>query len=132
VPEPADTMEDMARRVRSALASGDPADFAELLDDDVRWGAPGARVPSCRSRADVLAWYERGRAAGTRGEVIAVEVLGDRLLVELVVRGTEEARQRGGAALRWQILTVAGGRVVDIVGFDDRAEALAFPAASGA
>ncbi len=54
-----------------------------------------------------------------------VVVHGDRLLVSLTVRGSAEAGTRGGAALRWQVLTVSGGRIVDIVGFDDRLEALA-------
>ena len=40
------------------------------------------------------------------------------------LRGTENARERGGAALRYQVLTVRNGRVVEIVGFDDKAEAM--------
>ena len=42
------------------------------------------------------------------------------------VRGTENAKERGGAALRFQVLTVRSGMVVDIVGFDDKADALAY------
>jgi hypothetical protein len=119
-----ESVEDVARQVRVALGSADLSAFSELLDPDVRWGAPGARKPSCRNRSQVLAWYQRGREAGTRADVIGVEVHGDRILVSLTVRGTPEASARGGATLRWQVLTVRGGRVVDIVGFDDRAEAL--------
>ena len=55
----------------------------------------------------------------------AIEVLGDRILVGLTVRGSETAQARGGAALRWQVLTVRQGRVVDIVAFDDRRDAFA-------
>ena len=60
------------------------------------------------------------------GGVYDVEVLRDRLLVTMSVQGTENARERGGAALRFQVLTVRSGKVVDIVGFDDKAEALAY------
>ena len=116
----------MAVLVRQALAAEDLPSFAELLDPAVTWGAPGSRNPSCKNRNQVLAWYQRGRDAGIRGSVFDVEVLGDRLLVSMSVRGTENANERGGAALRFQVLTVRSGKVVDIVGFDDKTEALAY------
>jgi ketosteroid isomerase-like protein len=112
--------------VRRALASEDLSAFTELLDPDVTWGAPGARNPSCKNRNQVLTWYQRGREAGVRGSVYDVEVIGDRLLVSMSVRGTEDAQERGGAALRFQVLTVRSGKIVDIVGFDDKAEALLY------
>ena len=120
------SMDDMAVLVRQALAAEDLPSFAELLDPAVTWGAPGSRNPSCKNRNQVLAWYQRGRDAGIRGSVFDVEVLGDRLLVSMSVRGTENANERGGAALRFQVLTVRSGKVVDIVGFDDKTEALAY------
>ena len=61
-----------------------------------------------------------------QGSAYDVEVLGDRLLVSMSGRGTENARERGGAALRFQVLTVRSGKVVDIVGFDDKTEALSY------
>lgn len=120
----ANTMDELVGRVRAALAAEDLSAFTGLLDPDVTWGAPGARSPACKNRNQVLAWYQRGREAGVRGSVVDVEVIGDRLLVSLSVRGTENARERGGAALRYQVLTVRKGRIVDIVGFDDKAEAI--------
>jgi ketosteroid isomerase-like protein len=120
-----DAMESVARQVRTALESADLSAFADLLDPDVRWGAPDAKVPSCRNRAQVLAWYEKGRQAGTRATVTEVTVLGDQLVVGLAVGGTQATPARSGVALRWQVLTVRGGRIVDIVGFDDRSEAVA-------
>jgi hypothetical protein len=119
-------MDEIAVLVRTALAAEDPAAFIELLDPAVTWGAPGARNPSCKNRNQVLTWYQRGRDAGVRGSVYDVEVLGDRLLVSMSVRGTESARERGGAALRFQVLTIRSGKVVDIVGFDDKTEALSY------
>ena len=119
-------MDQVAGRVRAAMVAEDLSAFAELLDPDVTWGAPGAN-PGCRSRSQVLAWYQRGREAGVRGSVFDVEIMGDRLLVSMSVRGTEEAQERGGTALRYQVLTVRNGKVVDIVGFEDKAGALAYP-----
>ena len=118
------SIDEIAVLVRNALAAEDLSAFTELLDPAVTWGAPGARNPSCNNRGQVLAWYQRGRDAGVRGSVYDVEVLGDRLLVSMSVRGTENASERGGAALRFQMLTVRSGKVVDIVGFDDKTEAL--------
>jgi ketosteroid isomerase-like protein len=123
--EQQDAMQDIARQVRIALDGGDLSSFSDLLDPDVRWGAPDAEQPSCRNRDQVLTWYQRGRESGVRASVNDVVVHGDRLLVSLTVRGSADADARGGAALRWQVLTVNGGRIVDIVGFDDRLEALA-------
>jgi len=119
-------MDEIAVLVRNALAAEDLSAFTELLDPAVTWGAPGARNPSCKTRNQVLAWYQRGRDAGVRGSVFEVEVIGDRLLVSMDVRGTENAKERGGVALRFQVLTVRSGKVVDIVGFDGKSEALSY------
>jgi hypothetical protein len=120
----ANTMDQVAGQVRRALAGENLSALTELLDPDVTWGAPGARTPSCKNRNQVVAWYQRGRDAGVRGSVFDVEVIGDRLLVSMTVRGTENAQERGGAALRYQVLTVRNNRIVDIVGFDDKTEAV--------
>src|SRR5580692_198341 len=122
----ANTMDQVAGQVREALASESLSAFTALLDPDVTWGAPGARNPSCKNRNQVVAWYQRGRDAGVRGSVFDVEVIGDRLLVSMTVRGTENAQERGGAALRYQVLTVRNDRIVDICGFDDRTEAVEY------
>lgn len=119
-------MDEVAEQVRKALVAEDISAYSELLDPNVTWGAPGARNPTCKNRNQVLGWYERGRDAGVRGSVYDVEVLGERLLVSMSVRGTENAQKRGGTALRFQLLTVRNGKIVDIVGFDDKAEALAY------
>jgi hypothetical protein len=123
--EQLETMQELAGLVRSALEADDLSAFGHLLDPEVHWGAPGARRPTCKNRDQVLTWYQRGRDAGVRGHVSDVKVVGDRLLVSMTVRGSPGAEERGGAALRWQVLTVRRGRVVDIVGFDDKSDAQA-------
>jgi hypothetical protein len=120
-----ESMESLARQVRTALSGADLSAYSHLLDPNVRWGPPDARVPSCRNRDQVLAWYRRGRESGTRAEVTETVVLGDRILVGLTVRGPRAADAPDGETQRWQVLTVSGGLIVDIVGFDDRSEAVA-------
>jgi ketosteroid isomerase-like protein len=117
------TPEEVAGRVKVALESADLASFRDLLDPNVRWGAPDDPTPSCRNRDQVLAWYQRGRDAGVRASVAEVIVGADKLLVGLAVTGNAAPAAQGAEANRWQVLTLGGGRVVDIRGFDDRSEA---------
>jgi ketosteroid isomerase-like protein len=125
MPEHPESVEQVARQVRIALETGDLSTFSKLLDPNVRWGPPGDPSPPCQSREQVLAWYQRGKESGTRARVSEVVVLGDQILLGLLVAGTQAARERGGRATRWQVLTVREGRVVDIVGFEQRSEAAA-------
>ncbi len=119
-------MDELAEQVRKALVAEDFTAFAELLDPDVTWGAPGARNPTCKNRNQVLSWYRQAQERGVRGSVFDVDVFGHQLLVSLSVRGTEGARERGGTSLRFQVLTVRDGRILEIAGFDEKAEALSY------
>jgi hypothetical protein len=114
------TAQGIAEHVRAALESEDLAHFSELLDPDVRWGAPGDATPSCQNRDQVLAWYRRGQEAGTTARVTELLVLDDKILVGLMVL------RQGEYAERWQILTIGPGGVTDIRGFEDRRSAASF------
>jgi len=119
----------LAGRVRSALESGDLDAIRDLLDHSARWGAPeGPGDADCRNRDQVIAWWASARAAGARAVVTEVTAGPGTLLVGLDVSGTPAAGEAGGTARRWQVLTVNGGRILDIRGFGDRAEAAAAPA----
>jgi ketosteroid isomerase-like protein len=146
-PEENEVMQRLAQQVSTALSSADLSAFRDLLDPDVRWGAPGARSPACKNRDQVLTWYQRGRDSGTRAEVTETVVHGDKILVGLRVRGPRAADAPHGSGgcdgrdgrdgpddgvPRWQVLTVRGGRIVDIVGFDDRSEAVTRAGATSA
>lgn len=126
-----DTTEGIATRVRAALESADLTAFADLLDPNVAWGAPDDNAPSCQNRQQVLTWWGRGRAAGTRARVTELGVHGDKILVGLKVTGNRAAADQGGEADRWQVLTIRGEHVVDIRGFEERAAAAARAGAPG-
>jgi ketosteroid isomerase-like protein len=117
-------------RIKVALESADLAAIKDLLDPDVRWGAPDDPAPGCQNRRQVMAWYQRGRQAGVRARVTEFVAHGDKILVGLNVVGSPAAEAQGGEAERWQVLTVQGERIVDIRGFDDRGEAAARAGAS--
>jgi hypothetical protein len=72
-------------QVKKASLTGDASAFADLLDPNVTWGAPGARNLTCKNRNQVLNWYHRAQESGVQGNVLDVEVLGDRMLVSLTL-----------------------------------------------
>jgi RimJ/RimL family protein N-acetyltransferase/ketosteroid isomerase-like protein len=118
-------MDQLAAQVRSALEAADLNAYAHLLDPGVRWGAPGDPIPPCRSKAQVLEWYLRGRDAGTRARVTETVVAGDKILVGLRVSRTAAADDDLESD-RWQVLTVRDGLITDITGFGDRDAAAAW------
>ncbi len=110
----------LAGLVRSALESGDLDDIRDLLDPAARWGAAeGPGEFDCRNRDEVIAWWAGARAAGARAVVTEVTAGAGTLLVGLEVTGTPTADEADGAVERWQVLTVQGGRIVDIRGYSD-------------
>ncbi len=116
----------LTERVRFALESGDLDAIRDLLDPGARWGAPeGPNDADCHNRDQVIAWWASARAAGARAVVTEVTAGAGTLLVGLEVTGTPAAGEAGGAAERWQVLTVRGDRIADIRGFDDRNAAAA-------
>ena len=102
----------LAERVRSALESGDLDAIRDLLGHGARWGAPeGPGDADCRNRDQIIAWWASARAAGARAVVTEVTAGSGTLLVGLDVSGTPAAREAGGTARRWQVLTVKGDRI---------------------
>jgi hypothetical protein len=116
----------LTERVTLVLESGDLDAIRDLLDPGARWGAPeGPHEADCQNRDQVVEWWASARAAGARAVVTEVTAGAGTLLVGLEVTGTPAAREVGGVAERWQVLTLQGDRIVDIRGFDDRAAAAA-------
>jgi len=117
---------DLTERVRLALESGSLDAIRDLLDPGARWGAPeGPDEADCQNRDEVVTWWASARAAGARAVVTELTAGAGTFLVGLEVTGTEAALEAGGAAERWQVLTLRDDRIVDIRGFDNRPEAAA-------
>jgi hypothetical protein len=123
--ENAAQMEDVARHVRLAYELGDVELFGALLAPDVTWGPPGDS-PTCRSKSQVLAWYQNGANSGARAQVQEIEIVGEQMLVGLVVMGASSTKRLSGRATRWQVLTVSGLQIVGIVGFEQKSDATAW------
>lgn len=60
-----------------------------------------------------------------RAQVSDMVALDDRIIVGLTVTRSSAAESGAGEFERWQVFTVSGNRIVDIVGFDTREEAIA-------
>lgn len=123
--EDATHVEQVAREIRLAYEAGDVERFAALLSPRVSWGPPGGPAV-CRSKRQVLAWYENGSRAGAHARVQEITIVGARLLVGLVVTNAPGAIARPGRATRWQVLTVRKAQIIDIVGFDHKSDATAW------
>ncbi|HET9731183.1 MAG TPA: nuclear transport factor 2 family protein [Acidimicrobiales bacterium] len=117
---------ELAGTVRSAMENADLETFLSLCADNVHWGAPGDSEGGCQNRRQVRSWYEAALGRGMRATVIEVVAGQDSLLVGLAVSGSPTAEERLGPAERWQVLTIHDGRITNICGFDDRAEAAAW------
>ncbi len=107
----------LADLVRAALDAADLDAFAELLDSDVTWGAPGDPAPACQNRKQVLDWYKRGRTEGRRAQVTEVLTNAGKILVGMQVT-TSRSPDSDLVADRWQVLTVRAGRIADIRGYE--------------
>ncbi len=65
---------------------------------------------------------------GIRVRVSETIVRGDHVLIGMTLSGTSSSKPSDEKTDRWQVLTVVGGRVTDIRGFDTREDAVArFP-----
>jgi hypothetical protein len=116
------TIEEVAGRIRAALNAPDLDGFTGILDPDVTWCAPDACTPTRHDRRQVVAWYQRGRDEGVRWEVTETVVGARAVLVGLRIIGFCAA-DVGAEGERWQVLSIRGGRVCEIRGYESRDEA---------
>lgn len=109
---------DIARHLETAFRELDLELFTSLLHPQVRWA-------QCGTSDEVADWYRRLLTAGTRPVIHSVQVDGDAVILGITVTwGAEGARPAPPERL-YQAFTVAGGQIVQIHGYPDRASALA-------
>jgi ketosteroid isomerase-like protein len=118
-------MEMLAARVRHAMEAIDLDEMAQLLAPTARWGAPEQDVPTCRNAVEILSWYEMARENGVRADITEVVVIGDAIVVGLKIIANRDGPQSKDNT-RWQVLSVADGRIAEIRGYEKRREATAF------
>lgn len=114
---------ELAEKLRLALERSDLDALGELLDPDVHWGAPDVPLAQCTNRDQVLAWWRRAQHEGSSALVTEMISYERTILAGLRVRRPEAPTLE---VERWQVLTVADGQVVEILGFDERVQALAW------
>jgi ketosteroid isomerase-like protein len=114
---------DVARAGFAAIARGDFDAISEFLDPDVTWHG-GNPADGCQNRKQALAWIRgRGdRKAGPMPELLDVVAAGDRVAVIMQPAPTGEDPQPRRTA---NLATFRDGRVVEMVHYDDAADALA-------
>jgi ankyrin repeat protein len=112
-------MDDIARRLEAAYRGTDLELLGSLLHPDVRWSG------QCNTKADVLAWYRRLLADGTRAAIESVEVDRDAVIMCISVAGQADGARPAPAERVFQAFTVDNGEIVEIRGYPDRPAALA-------
>lgn len=118
------TNADIAREGFAAIARGDFDAINEFLDPDVKWHA-GNPSDGCQNRGQALAWI-RGRGQRTAGapvpELVDVVQEGDRVVVVMQPHPSDDDPQPQRTA---NLTTFRDGKVVEMVHYDDAAQALA-------
>jgi ankyrin repeat protein len=112
-------MADMAHHLGAAYRDGDLDLLGSLLHPQVRWSG------ECNTSAQVLDWYRRLLADGTRPTVESVEVDRDAVVLGITVARQAEGARPAPAERLYQVFRVDDAQVVEIRGYPDRASALA-------
>ena len=112
-------MADIARHLEAAHRSLDVELLGSLLHPDVRWSG------KCSTSTEVLDWYRRLLADGTRAAVDSVEVDRDAVVMGISVTGQAEGARPASAERVFQVFTVDNDEIVEIRGYPDRPSALA-------
>jgi ankyrin repeat protein len=112
-------MADIARHLEAAYRSLDVDLLGSLLHPDVRLSG------ECSTSAEVLDWYRRLLADGTRATVESVEVDGEAVVMGISVAGQAEGARPAPAERVFQVFTVDNDEIVEIRGYPDRESAFA-------
>jgi ankyrin repeat protein len=111
-------MADIARHLETACRDLDLELFASLLHPQVHWA-------QCGNSDEVLDWYGRLLAAGTRPAIHSVEVDGDAVVLGVTMTWPAEGTRPAPPERIYQVFTVAGTEIIQIHGYPDRPSALA-------
>ncbi len=113
-----DALERMAAQLRSAFDARDMTTFGALLAEDAVWGDDDA-PNTCRSRAEVVATFQRLITDGVGGEVADLKTGPAGILCHLHIHWPEPGSRRGRDEV-FHLYRVHDGRIVEIRPYDDR------------
>ncbi len=112
-------MADIARHLEAAYRELDIEVLGSLLHPEVQWAGV------CHDSAEVLDWYRKALADGTRPAVQSVEVDRDAVVLGLCLARQAEGARPAPPQQLYQFFTVENAQIVEIRGYPDRAKALA-------
>jgi hypothetical protein len=122
----AHSSQDVADRLTAALETGDADLMESLLDPAVRWGGEQETEETCHSRDDVLAWYRTLHGSRARVEVADVVVRDGSVVLSMAITGSEAGPRGQLPDLVHQVFHLEADLVIDIRGYPQREDALAW------
>lgn len=114
----------LAASLPSVITAADTPDLIALLDDDVRWGGDEDTEQTCHSAADVSQSLAAIFESHQSPAVIAATVVDDRVLLELQLAAQDDNEPETEPESLFLVLTVTGGKIVDIRPAADRADGM--------
>ena len=119
----------LVRSAWSSFSRGDLSAAADLLDPDVRWHADGDPHGGCQNRDEALAFIRTTLAEGVTAEAYDLRLAGDRVVV--LVRVHHPPQWGEQPEPHGEVVSVRGGRIVQIVVHPTESSALAAAGAAG-
>ena len=117
----------LVRQAWAALAGRDIGALTEYVSPDARWRAVEDGPWNCESRAAILNVLGRLASDGPFGQLEGAETIGDRVLVRFRPNpGGEPNDWPLEDGVRHLVVTVAGGRIVELKGCATQAGALTY------
>lgn len=115
------SLEEIAARVAAAFGQRDIESFGSLLADDARWGDDDA-PNKCRTRADVVATFERLLAEDVSGDVTETKIGRAGILCHLRIDWPAPADSHRRSEVL-HLYRVRDGQIIEIEPYDDQLEA---------
>ncbi|HEY3871998.1 MAG TPA: hypothetical protein VGM10_26785 [Actinocrinis sp.] len=116
----------VADQLTAALETGDAHLMEPLSDPAVRWGGEEETEETCHSRGDVLTWYRRLYDSGVRVEVTGVVVRDGSVVLSMAITGSKAGPSGRLPDLVHQVFHLEAGLGIDIRGYAQREDALAW------
>lgn len=122
----------LVRDLWAAVARHDLEAVSPHLAADARWRAVEDGPWNCEGRAAILEVLGRWRAGGSHGRLESVAAIADRVVVGFRPDPAREPVFPLDEGLRYMVVTLGGGQIVEMKGCASRAAAHAYAGVGGA